>query len=342
MGLLNFFGDTYLEKPERSNVPLAGEYVLNLEGPLTHSDHPLWGKINLKSPGVFFQETFGRNPRAVCLANNHIMDYGDEGFLDTVANLEKHGVQCFGAGSLAGHCRNPLLLNLDGQRIAMLGYACPTTHAIFATARGFGVAPIDVSAIARDILTAKENGAERTIVQLHWGKEDVGLPRPADVETAHRIIDLGADLLIGHHAHCIQPFEIFKGKYIFYGLGNTLFPDTNMVSYTKDGLRTGNRQMAWKKWNRRSLAVQYDARTGTVEIRLLLFARTLEVVPGAPVEKLFGFKCKEGASYRRKYAWVARGAMLRRVVASFAARPRIPKKKNWRWIVGLFKAGKAP
>ncbi len=342
MGLLNFLGDVYLDRPERANVPLAGEYIFNLESPLTHSSRPVWGKINLKSAGVFFAETFGANPCAVCLANNHIMDYGDEGFLDTVANLEKNGIQYFGAGSLAGHCHNPLLLNLQGQRIALLGYVCPTTHAIFATARGFGAAPIDLEAIAGDILTARENGAERIIVQLHWGEEDVGLPRPGDVTRARSIVDLGADLIIGHHAHCIQPFEIFKGKYIFYGLGNALFPDTEMVSFTQEGLRTGNRQMAWKKLNRRSLAVKYDTRTGRVEIRLLLFAKTLEVVPGAPVEKLFGFNGKEGASYRRKYAWVARGAMLRRVAASFAARPRIPKKKNWRWIVGLFKTGKTP
>lgn len=342
MGLLNLFGDVYLERPERANVPLAGEYIFNLESPLTHSSRPVWGKINLKAAGVFFKETFGANPCGVCLANNHIMDYGDEGFLETVTHLEKSGIRYFGAGSLADQCHNPLLVNLDGQRIALSGYVCPTTHAIFATARGFGVAPIALPVIARDILTAREKGAERIIVQLHWGEEDVGLPRPTDVARAHAIIDLGADLIVGHHAHCIQPFEIFKDKYIFYGLGNTLFPDTEMVSYTQEGLRTGNRQMAWKKSNRRSLTVQYDTRTGAAEIRLLFFAKTLEVVPNAPVQKLFGFKGKDDAAYRRKYAWVAKAAMLRRVVASFAARPRIPKRKNWRWIIGLFKTGKTP
>jgi len=302
----------------------------------------VWGKINLKAGGIFFKETFGRNPLAVCLANNHIMDYGEEGLLDTLTTLRAEGIRYFGAGSLADRCHNPLLLGLDGQRIALLGYVCPTTHAIFAAGENHGAAPIDLEAIAGDILTAKGNGAERIIVQLHWGEEDVGLPRPADVARAHGIIDLGADLIIGHHAHCIQPFEVFKGRHIFYGLGNALFPDTEMVSYTQEGLRTGNRQMAWKKWNRRSLTVQYDTRTGAATIRLLFFAKTLEVVAGAPVEKLFGFKGGEAASYRRKYAWAARGAMLRRVVASFVARPRIPKKKNWRWVVGLFKTGKTP
>jgi hypothetical protein len=342
MSLLNFFGDVHLERPARSNVPLEGDYVCNLESPVTRSARPEWGKINLKAGGIFFMETFGRDPVAVCLANNHIMDYGEEGLRDTLEVLGNEGIRSFGAGSLADHCHNPLLLDLDGQRIALLGYVCPTTHAIFAAGENHGVAPIDLEVIAGDISTAKENGAECIIVQLHWGEEDVGLPRPADVARAHGIIDRGADLIIGHHAHCIQPFEVFKGKHIFYGLGNALFPDTEMVSYTQEGLRTGNRQMAWKKWNRRSLTVRYDTRTGAAKIRLLLFANTLEVVPGAPVEKLFGFNGGEAASYRRKYAWVAKGAMLRRVVASFVARPRIPKKKNWRWVVGLFRTGKTP
>jgi len=342
MGLLNFFGDVYLDRPMHANVPLSGEYIFNLESPLTNSSRPVLGKINLKSPGVFFAETFGKNPVAVCLANNHIMDYGKEGFWDTVANLEKRGIPYFGAGCLADRCRNPLVLDLGDQRIALLGYVCPTTHPIFAAAENFGVSPISLDSIARDVLTAKENGAERTIVQLHWGEEDVRLPRPADVAMAHSIIDLGVDLIIGHHAHCIQSFEIFRGKYIFYGLGNALFPDTERGSYSKEGLREGNRQIKWKNWNRRSLAVQYDMRPGSVKVSLLLFKKTLEVVPDAPIEKLFGFKGNAGAAYQKGYARVLRLSMLRRVLASFVSRPRIPKKKNWRWIVGLFKTDKRP
>ena len=342
MSKLNFFGDVFLDKPRLADVPLQGEYVFNLESPLTRSVKPVWGKINLKSGAVHFKETFGKNPVAVCLANNHIMDYGKEGFLETVRNLQSQGIQYFGAGCLADNCRNPLVLELGGQRIALLGYVCPSTHPIFAAAENFGVSPIDLTAIAKDILRARTAGAQRIIVQLHWGAEDVGLPKPADVQLAHRVIELGADLIIGHHAHCIQSFEIFKDKYIFYGLGNALFPNTAMVSYSREGERKNNRQIEWKKWNRRSLAVQFDTQSLAVDIRLLAFAKSLAVIPDARIERLYGFKGREGAPYQRHFARVLRLSMLRRLLASFISRPRIPRKENLRWIVQLFKTDKRP
>jgi poly-gamma-glutamate synthesis protein (capsule biosynthesis protein) len=341
MGILNFFGDVYLCKPTRTNVPLEGEYVFNLESPLTCSSQPVWGKINLKSEGVYFKETFGKNPLAVCLANNHIMDYGNKGFLETVENLQKHGIKYFGAGHLADNCHNPLIMTMGSQRIALLGYVCPTTHPIFAAGENFGVSPIDSDAIARDILVAKKSGAERIIVQLHWGKEDVGLPRPADVALAHHLLELGADLIIGHHAHCIQPFEIFNGKYIFYGLGNALFPNTERIAFSKEGLPEGNQQMKWKKRNNKSLTVSYDTISGLIKIRLLFFGNSLAVVHGAALDRVFALKMKTDAQYERKYAWILRMSILRCLAASFLSRPRIPKKKNIQWLLNLFKTDKS-
>lgn len=340
MSPLNFFGDVHLEKPARSNVPLEGEYVCNLESPVTRSARPVWGKINLKAGGIFFKETFGRNPVAVCLANNHIMDYGEEGLLDTLTTLRAEGIRYFGAGSLADRCRNPLLLDLDGQRIALLGYVCPTTHAIFAAGENHGVAPIDPEAIAGDILTAKGNGAERIIVQLHWGEEDVGLPRPADVARAHGIIDLGADLIIGHHAHCIQPFEVFKGRHIFYGLGNAVFPDTEMVSFSRDGRRKDNRQMRWGRRNRTSLTVLYDTVSGRVAMRRLYFKDALDVVVGARPERDLSHKAATAGRYDKRYVRELRMSMLQRLAVSFFSRPRLPKKSNLRWLLERFKAEK--
>jgi hypothetical protein len=340
MSLLNFFGDVYLDRPRPANVPLAGDYILNLESPLTRSSRPVPGKINLKSEGIYFKDTFGKNPLAVCLANNHIMDYGAEGFRETVDYLQVQNIRFFGAGCLADHCRNPLILELAGQRIALLGYVCPSTQPVFAADGNYGVAPIRVETIAADMLLAQAAGAERVIVQLHWGEEDVGLPRPADVKTARRIVELGADLVIGHHAHCIQPFEVYRGRYIFYGLGNTLFPDTVMESYAPDGRRRHNRQMAWDKRNRRSLAVAYDTVSGAVAMRLLSFKDVLAVVPGVRPERVFAFRKSSDSLYRMKYAWVLRLSLLRRLGMSFLSRPRLPKRENLRWLADRFRTHK--
>jgi hypothetical protein len=342
MGVLNFFGDVYLERPARAFVPLDGDYVLNLEGPLTCSQRPAWGKINLKADGAYFKETFGRNPVAVCLANNHIMDYGAEGLRDTLEALRVEGIQSFGAGGLAERCRNPLLLAVGGRRVALLGYVCPTSHPILAGADVPGAARLDLEQVETDLRAAREGGADRVVVQVHWGEEDVGLPRPADVAKARRIIDLGADLLIGHHSHCILPFEVYHGRHVFYGLGNTIFPDTKMVAYTRDGRRADNRQMRWGKRNRTSLTVRYDADTGQVAMRRLLFRDELAVVAGDHPERDLVFRGGTDARYQKKYARVRRLSFLKRLVMSFLARPRLPKKSNWRWLLERFKAEKKP
>lgn len=340
MSVLNFFGDVFLDRPVRAVVPLAGDYIVNLEAPVTHALRPEWGKINLKAGGLFFKETFGRNPAAVCLANNHIMDYGEAGFQDTLASLRAEGIAFFGAGSLADNCHNPLLLAAGAGRVALLGYACPTTHPLLACAKRPGAAPLDLERIAMDIRSAQKCGTGRVIVQLHWGEEDVGLPRPVDVATAHRIIDLGADLIIGHHAHCIQPFEIYRGKPIFYGLGNAVFPDTDMVSHAPDGSREGNRQMKWGKRNRRSLLVGFDTVTGQVSMRRLFFSDALAVVANGRLPGALAFTNGATARYERRFARVLRLSLLRRLAVSFISRPRLPKRQNLHWLLQRFKVDK--
>ena len=141
----------------------------------------------------------------MCLANNHIMDHGPAGLQDTVEALAAAGIACFGAGRLADHCRNPLLLACGGKRLALLGYVCSSTHPVLAVGDEPGAAPASTrSALPLTCAAPGKRGRSRIIVQLHWGEEDVGLPRPADIAIAHRIVDEGADLIIGHHAHCIQ------------------------------------------------------------------------------------------------------------------------------------------
>ena len=340
MGILNFFGDVFLPGPVPAAVPLRGEYIVNLEAPLTRVSRPLPGKINLKIEGLHFRATFGRNPIAVCLANNHIMDHGAKGLQDTVEALAGAGIACFGAGRLADNCRNPLLLASGGARVALLGYACLTTHPVLAAGDEPGAAGLDPERISADMRQAREKGADKVIVQLHWGEEDVGLPRPADVDIAHRIVDEGADLVIGHHAHCIQSIEVYRGRTIFYGLGNAIFPDTKMESYAPDGRRLANRQMPWQERNRRSLAVEYDTDSGTVAARCLRFRDSLAVVPGALPRRRFAFSKGAAARYRLKYAWVLRLAMLRRLGASFLSRPRLPRKENLRWLADRFRTDK--
>jgi poly-gamma-glutamate synthesis protein (capsule biosynthesis protein) len=337
---LFFLGDVHLERPQRSVVPLEGEYVCNLESPVTRAQRPVPGKISLRTGDLFLKETFGREPAAVCLANNHVMDFGSEGFLDTIACLKRRGIGWFGAGRLAENCGNPLLLEAGGVRVALLGYVDAGTRPIVAAGDGYGAAALDEPAVVRGIAMARAAGAERIVVQLHWGEEDVPLPRPSDVRTARRLVSLGADLIIGHHAHCIQPIEVYRGRHIFYGLGNAIFPEGGVTFHAADGRPLGNRQMKWQPWNRRSLMVRYEPAAGQVRAFLLRFDSSLVMESGGRPEEVFAFHSAVDRSYERRYSRVRFRAVLRRLAASFIARPRLPKPRNWAWLRELLRGGR--
>jgi poly-gamma-glutamate synthesis protein (capsule biosynthesis protein) len=171
------------------------------------------------------QATFRKKPLAVCLANNHIMDYGVDGYRDTLTALKSSGIYHFGAGTIGENCNNPLVLPVQDTLVGLAGYVCPTTDPVFAQGDRPGVMPITLDHVEKDILTARRKGAQRIIINLHWGVEGVGAPRPEDVQLARKILQCGADMIIGHHTHCIQSYEMCGSKGVFYGLGNCIFPN---------------------------------------------------------------------------------------------------------------------
>lgn len=260
MNSLTFFGDVFLPEPYTSTLDIT-EYVCNLEYPITESGEGWPDKINLKAETNYLAETFGHDPTAVCLANNHIMDYSSTGLQDTLEKLDTGGIDYFGAGSLSENCHNPLVLDRGDRSVGLLGYVCDSTSPVYATDNRPGVAPIDPTWIQDDIATAREMGADDIIIYLHWGAEELGLPKPADIKTARHLIDGGADLVLGQHAHRIQPYEKYNNGVIFYGLGNCIMPELAVPSYYQDGCPTEQFEKIQRSWNRRSLAVTYDGDT---------------------------------------------------------------------------------
>lgn len=331
MSKLTFLGDVWLPNPCVCATRFEGQIVLNLESPITRADQPAPGKICLKAETNHLLSSFGQKPLAVCLANNHIMDHGVVGLNDTLAELDRTGIQYFGAGALAENCRNPLVLAIGGVRVGMLGYVCPSTHPNFVTPVQPGVKRIHLPTIRTDISALKSAAVARIVVMLHWGLEEVHLPRIADIELARSIIDAGADLIIGHHSHCIQRHEIYRGRPIFYGLGNCIFPDFG----TPDRERNSP-SGAWKKqrsWNRESLAVTWDVASGEIACRGLLFARdTLKTVP--PRTRRLDVDLTNGSRhhYGKQFAGHVRHMALRLACSRFLANPMLPRARHLRML----------
>jgi len=251
-----FLGDVYIPQPYLSTLNFD-KFVFNLEHPITQSTNPAHGTVNLKAEKEYMSRTFNSVPSAVCLANNHIMDYGEKGLSDTLKSLEELGISYFGAGFASDNYGNPATIEVDGERIALFGYADQNMAGVATRSKDSGVSPLDIKNFQHEV--EKIGKDIRIVVQVHWGAEEVHYPRPDDVQLARKLIDSGADLVIGHHSHCIQPWENYKNKKIFYGLGNCIMPDICSQSHFSDKNKSGRpfcKIQNW--WNKRSIGVEYN------------------------------------------------------------------------------------
>jgi hypothetical protein len=161
----------------------------------------------------------------VSLANNHIRDAGGAGLLQTIANIRKEGIAVSGAGRNLAAARKPALLDAGGQTVAVLAYDAIAGY-YHATADKIGSAPLTASFVRADIKAARAAGADLVIVFPHWGTEYKSKPFAAQQDLARMIIDAGADMVIGNHAHWAAAMEVYEGKPIWYALGNFIFDQT--------------------------------------------------------------------------------------------------------------------
>ncbi|MCC6821797.1 MAG: CapA family protein [Verrucomicrobia subdivision 3 bacterium] len=322
MNGVTFLGDIWLPQPVKSAVNFDEPIVFNLEGPITGCTSPAHQKICLRMERNCIETTFRTAPLAVCLANNHIMDYGLAGYLDTLATLKAAGIRHFGAGTLAENCNNPLVLPVGDTLVGLLGYVCPTTDPVFAEDVRPGVRPITLSRIEMDIQTARQQGARRVVVNLHWGAEGVGVPRPVDVELAHRILAAGADTIIGHHSHCIQSYELWDSKCVCYGLGNCIFPSEWVLRPAPAGFTRFRLRIPAASGF--SMRVRLDLESGTAAPSILRFdGGELKTVKRSVTRFLLPSMSPE--AYARHYHRRAHGDLLRFDLGCFLAQPRLPK-----------------
>lgn len=164
------------------------------------------------------------------LANNHVLDYGVEGLLDTITALDRAGIAYTGAGRTPDEAYAPRLLTVKGIRIAVLAYLNVPNDSIsgwvaqsFAALPGRpGVAWGTPEAVRRDVAAAKAQ-ADLVLVSLHSGFEYTGSVNATQRSLARAAIDAGAALVLGGHPHVLQGVEFYQGVPVIYSLGNFIF-----------------------------------------------------------------------------------------------------------------------
>ncbi|KAF6582650.1 CapA family protein [Paenibacillus sp. EKM211P] len=199
--------------------------IANLETPVTTNGVGALNKTYVyKSSPKALTAMAAAGVNAVNLANNHILDQGTSGLLDTLKYLDEKGIAHAGAGRNAKEAYAPHYFERNGIKIALLGATRVMPEANWnASAKQPGVAgAYDSTAIVKSIREAR-NQADLVIVVAHWGKERVTTLEPHQTELSHAFIDAGADLVIGGHPHVLQGMEQYKGKWIAYSTGNFIF-----------------------------------------------------------------------------------------------------------------------
>lgn len=156
----------------------------------------------------------------VAMANNHIMDYGHSGALDTINLCKQNGIGTVGVGKSFTEASSPYLFVKNGERVAILNYADDE----FITAPDGSMRCNVLNSVNAfyDIRRAKESN-DYIIVIVHGGNEFYELPSPRIKQLYRYLIDNGADAVVAHHTHTFSGYEVYNTKPIFYGLGNFVY-----------------------------------------------------------------------------------------------------------------------
>lgn len=218
----------------RGVLAAADLSLVNLECPFTTAGKKLPKNFNFSARPELVEILKAGGVGAVTLANNHLMDYGGPGLVETLATLRDAGIAAFGAGEDLARARRPLVLERNGLSLAFLGYyfqAPPDMlepKAVYATRKKPGVAGCyrSIQCMRRMLdqdLESLVPAVDAAIVYFHWGREGSYEVQDYQVELAHRAVDLGCKAVLGAHPHRLQGVEVYRGAPVFYSLGNFVF-----------------------------------------------------------------------------------------------------------------------
>lgn len=199
----------------------ANMRIFNLEVPLTDKQSPIdkFGP-NLIAPISTVNGIKSLNPTLITLANNHILDQGNQGLKSTITELNNNKIPIVGAGDNLFEASKPYIIQRDNLKIGI--YSCAEHEFTLATKKSPGANPFDPLESFEHINNLKDE-CDYVIVLYHGGKEHYRYPSPYLQRVCRRVAEKGADLVICQHSHCIGCFEEYKNSTIIYGQGNFIF-----------------------------------------------------------------------------------------------------------------------
>jgi poly-gamma-glutamate synthesis protein (capsule biosynthesis protein) len=220
--------------------PLAADIVFgNLEGSITRRGEKQPKTWNFRAPPKNLACLKEAGFTVLNVANNHTMDFGREGFEDTVAAVRKRGFLLVGGGRDRQEAEALRIARAGSLKVGFLGFTSTFPQEAWAKRHRPGVAYSDFDRFPA-IIRAARPLCDVLVVSFHGGTELAPEPNEIQKSFARAAIEAGADLVIGHHPHVLQAVEVYRGKPILYSLGNFLFvspnPDTRATVIARAAL----------------------------------------------------------------------------------------------------------
>ncbi|NGZ27771.1 MAG: CapA family protein [Magnetococcales bacterium] len=244
---LVFVGDVMLDQGPGRVVEQGGDPFVHFASLLRGADLTIGNlELPITTTGVRSSKvyTFRAHPRVVPLlgkyfglltvANNHSGDFGRAAFVETLEHLEKANIPYLGGGRNARLAHKPWLVEKKGLRLAFLAYNEFKPRSFEATAEDAGIAWSEDDLVMDDLRAVRPH-ADVVIPIMHWGWEREEMASRRQRSLARKMIDAGADVVVGGHPHVTQDIEYYKGHLIVYSLGNFVF----------DGFQSENAHWGW-------------------------------------------------------------------------------------------------
>ena len=223
--VIRYAGADRLFSPSVDSLFATAQMVVaNLECPATAIDAPLSKRFVFRADPAVLPALRRHGITHLNLANNHSIDQGREGLADTYHNIIKAGMTPIGYGATDAEACRPLLLANEPRPVYVLASLRVMSENYVYMPDRPSVCEASISRLC-DSISALRRREPRACVMvcLHWGVEHTLHPTTEQRHDARRLIDAGADAIIGHHSHTAQDVELYRGRPIFYSLGNFIF-----------------------------------------------------------------------------------------------------------------------
>lgn len=203
---------------EKIKDELSGDIVFgNLEAVLSDKNKNIFSikSMSLRGSSKSIEGLKYAGFNILSLANNHSLEHGYEALYDTMDLLNNNDIMPIGLGREKEIARKPTVFNIKTKKIAFLSYCLRPDETAYRSIKNKEDILDDIEDIKRDV--------DHIILSLHWGDEFVQFPAPWQIDFAHKLIDNGVSIIIGHHPHVMQGIEMYNGGIIAYSLGNFVF-----------------------------------------------------------------------------------------------------------------------